>query len=273
MADRVRKSRLIALLFSTSSMGLHLGSPHPPLALFCPTPFQFNCRKFLPRADYRGIEKPVCTKGARVIGKYDGRVTEYMSRGFFAGPFRHGLTFIATLAFVASFFASRLFAILFPNTVIMRGTIHLHHFWYGIALISVAGWMGIAWKNDRLDRLYALLYGLGAGFVGDEIGLLLTLGDYQSELSYEFFIGAISFVIIATLLVRYRSQLESELLKLSFPERALMIGVYVTGFSVFFLLLPSSVSLIGIPLMLAGLGVIIYTYASRRRTRAGVDRP
>jgi hypothetical protein len=190
-----------------------------------------------------------------------------MSRGLVAGPFRHGLTFIATLAFITSFFGSRLFATLFPTTVVMQGGIHFHHFWYGIALISVAGWMGIAWRNERLYRVYALLYGLGAGFVGDEVGLLLT-SNYQSELTYQFFIGAMSFVIIATLLTRYRAQLEAELLKLTFRERVFLVGVYLTGFSIFFLFLSSGVSLIGIPLTFVGLGALLYTYIRRRGTRS-----
>jgi len=196
-----------------------------------------------------------------------------MSREPPTGPFRHGLTFIATLTFVVSFFGSRLFATLFPNTVVMQGGIHLHHFWYGIALISVAGWMGIAWRNERLYRLYAVLYGLGAGFVGDEVGLLLTFNNYQSELTYLFFVAAISFVIIATLFLRYRAQLKEELLKLSFRERAAMIGVYLTGFSVFFFFLSSGVSLVGIPLALAGLTILIMTYARRRKTRAPASPP
>lgn len=190
-----------------------------------------------------------------------------MSRESPIGPFRHGLTFIATVAFVASFFGSRLFATLLPNAIVTPGGIHLHHFWYGIALISVAGWMGIAWRNERLYRLYAVLYGLGAGFVGDEVGLLLTFGNYQSELTYLFFIAAISFVIIATLFLRYRSQLQEELLKLSFRERVTMIGVYLTGFSVFFFFLSSGVSLIGIPLSLVGLGILVWVYARRRKPR------
>ena len=190
-----------------------------------------------------------------------------MSREFLGGQFRHGLTFIATLAFVVSFFGSRLFATLLPNTVVMPGGIHLHHFWYGIALISVAGWMGIAWRNERLYRLYAILYGLGAGFVGDEVGLLLTFNNYQSELTYLFFIAAISFVIIATLFLRYRSQLQEELLKLSVRERVAMIGVFITGFSVFFFFLSSGVSLIGIPLSLVGLGILVWVYARRRKPR------
>src|SRR5256714_2354735 len=198
-----------------------------------------------------------------------------MSREPPTGPFRHGLTFIATLTFVVSFFGSRLFAILFPTTVVTasssQGTIHFHHFWYGLALISLAGWMGIAWRNERLYRLYAVLYGLGAGFVGDEVGLLLTFNNYQSELTYLFFIAAISFVIIATLFLRYRAQLKEELLKLSFRERAAMIGVYLTGFSVFFFLLSSGVSLGGIPRALSRLSILFITYARRRKPRAAVQ--
>ena len=198
-----------------------------------------------------------------------------MSREPPTGPFRHGLTFIATLTFVVSFFGSRLFAILFPTTVVTasssQGTIHFHHFWYGLALISLAGWMGIAWRNERLYRLYAVLYGLGAGFVGDEVGLLLTFNNYQSELTYLFFIAAISFVIIATLFLRYRAQLQEELLKLSFRERAAMIGVYLTGFSVFFLFLSSGVSLVGIPLALVGLTILIITYVRHRKPRESTN--
>ena len=191
-----------------------------------------------------------------------------MSLRLLTGPFRHGLTFIATLAFLVSFFGSRLFATLFPTAVVVQGGIHVHHFWYGLALMSASGWMGIAWRNERLYRIYALLYGLGAGFVGDEIGLLLTLGNYQSELTYQFFIAAISFVIIATLLLGYRTQLKTELLKLSVPERVLMIGAYLIGFSVFLIFLSSGVYLIGIPLALTGLSLIVYVYARQRESRA-----
>jgi hypothetical protein len=190
-----------------------------------------------------------------------------MSLRLITSQFRHGLTFIATLAFLVSFFGSRLFATLFPNAVVVQGGIHVHHFWYGLALMSASGWMGIAWRDERLYRIYALLYGLGAGFVGDEIGLLLTLGNYQSELTYQFFVAAISFVIIATLFLGYRAQLRTELLKLSVPERALMVGAYLIGFSIFLIFLASDVYLIGIPLALVGLSLIVYVYARHRKSR------
>src|SRR5712692_6800555 len=189
-----------------------------------------------------------------------------MSREAPPNPFRHGLTFIATLSFLASFSGSRLFATFFPNTVVMQGGIHLHHFWYGIGLISAAGWMGIAWRNERFYRLYAVLYGLGAGFVGDEVGLLLTLGNYQSELTYQFFVGALSFVIIATLLVRYKDQLQRDIGKLAMRERVTLVAVFLAGFSIFFILLFNGTSLLGIPLALLFVGVIALIYARHKKT-------
>jgi hypothetical protein len=189
-----------------------------------------------------------------------------MRRGFLPGPFGHGLTFIATLAFVSSFFGSRLFATLYPSTVIMTGDIHIHHFWYGIGLISVAGWIAIAWRNERLSRLCALLYGLGAGFVGDEVGLLLTFGDYGSELTYQFFVAVMSIIIIATLLLRYRTIILHDVLRLSLRERIALVSAYLAGFSAFLLFLPFENLLLAIPFVLAGLGVAVLAYARQRRS-------
>ncbi len=148
--------------------------------------------------------------------------------------FNHGLSFIAVFAFVFSFFGSRLFATLNPTVVVETGGIHFHHFWYGLAMVSAAGWLGITVRNERYDRLFAVVYGLGAGFIGDEIGLLLTFGNYQSELTYQFFIGAICFIFLATLALRYGKQLERDLSSISRKERLFQAGVFVMGFSAFF---------------------------------------
>lgn len=186
--------------------------------------------------------------------------------------FRHGLTFIATLAFVSTFFGSRLFTTLFPTTVVMQGAVHVHHFWYGIGLMSVAGWMGIAWRNERFYRLYAVLYGLGAGLLGDEVGLLLTFGNYQSELTYMFFVGAISAVIIGTLVTRYWSQLERDVLKLSLRERTVLVVTYICSFSLFIFFLLSRVSLIFVPITLGVLAVLVLAYAQRKPTKTSGDK-
>jgi hypothetical protein len=165
------------------------------------------------------------------------------------------LSFIGLLSFVTSFFGSRLFATLNPTIVIQQQGIHFHHFWYGIALMGVAGWLAITWKSERLDRVYAVMYGLGAGFIGDEVGLLLTLGNYQSELTYDFFIGAISASTLLLLVVRYRTLLRKELSYLMTREGLALLGVFVTGFS-FILFAFGSLSF-GTPLALVGIVVIL----------------
>lgn len=121
-------------------------------------------------------------------------------------------------------------------------------------MVAVAGWLGIAWKRtENLDRIYAVLYGLGAGFIGDEVGLLLTFGNYYSELTLVFFVIAISFSILITLLVSNRNQVERDFLKLRHEERLTQIGIFVAGFSTIFLAFGS----FSIGFVLVGIGVAL----------------
>src|SRR5205823_13601229 len=78
-----------------------------------------------------------------------------MLQRFHIGTFRPALSFIGLLSFITSFFGSRLFATLNPTIVIQQQGIHFHHFWYGIALMGIAGWLAITWKSERLDRATA----------------------------------------------------------------------------------------------------------------------
>jgi hypothetical protein len=178
-----------------------------------------------------------------------------MLRRFRFGAFRPALSFIGLLSFVTSFFGSRLFATLNPTIVIQQQGIHFHHFWYGIALMGVAGWLAITWKSERLDRVYAVMYGLGAGFIGDEVGLLLTFGNYQSELTFVFFIGVISASILLLLILRYHALLIKEISYLMTREGLALLGVFLAGFS-FILFAFGSISF-GTPLALVGIVVIL----------------
>src|SRR2546425_12600692 len=101
-------------------------------------------------------------------------------------------------------------------------------------MVSASGWLGITVRSERYDRLFAVIYGLGAGFIGDEIGLLLTFGNYQSELTYQFFTGALCFIFLTSLALRYGKQLERDLSAISRRERLLQAGVCVMGFSALF---------------------------------------
>ncbi|MFB6291303.1 MAG: hypothetical protein ABEJ25_06205 [Candidatus Bipolaricaulia bacterium] len=61
---------------------------------------------------------------------------------------------------------------------------HIHHFYFGILLIGIAGWLAIAGSPNFSKEKLALVYGAGLGLLMDEIGLLLTWGNYASSISY-----------------------------------------------------------------------------------------
>ena len=61
---------------------------------------------------------------------------------------------------------------------------HIHHFYFGILLICIAGWIAIVGSPIFSRKQTAVIYGAGLGLFMDEIGLLLTWGDYYSALSY-----------------------------------------------------------------------------------------
>jgi len=173
--------------------------------------------------------------------------------------FRHGLAFYGTLAFVASFLGARLFATLNPTVTVVRGGIHFHHFWYGLAMVVSTGWLGITLSNERMGRNLAIVFGLGAGLIGDEVGLLLTFGDYTSNLTEIFFVGAVAFIILATLLSRGRRHIEKEVINLSRKERLTQLGVFIGAFSVIFFAAGNW----EIGFAVLGLGVLAYLWGER----------
>ena len=69
------------------------------------------------------------------------------------------------------------------SNVILFGY-HIHHFYFGIAFICIAGWLALVGSEFLKKEHIALLYGGGLGLFMDEIGLLLTWGDYYSGLTY-----------------------------------------------------------------------------------------
>ena len=177
---------------------------------------------------------------------------------------KHGLSFLATLAFAAGFFGARIFHTIFPNLMIITQGIHFHHFWYGLAMMGVAGWLGIAENNERYNPIYAVVFGLGAGFVGDEVGLLLTFGDYTSMLTFDFFVAAVATIILIGLLLRYWKEIESDILHASARERLLQIGIFLAGFSTIFFGFENPY--LGVPLLVVGVVRVLWGLAVWRRT-------
>lgn len=200
------------------------------------------------------------------------RLEGAVSQGPAPTSHKHSLSFLAALSFTAGFFGARLFHTVFPDTMIFIGPIHVHHFWYGLALITLAGWLGIAYNSDKRNRTYAVLFGLGLGFIGDEVGLLLTFGNYFSPLTYDFFVAAICFIVLASLLVRYRKEVENDVLRLGPRERLIHIGIFLAGFSTIFLAYDfPNLAYLGIPF--AVVGALLLLAGLWRLDRARVDSP
>ncbi len=179
---------------------------------------------------------------------------------------KHGLSFLATLAFAGGFFGARVFHLLLPDVmVITQGGIHFHHFWYGLMMVGLAGWLGIIYDDERLDRINAVVFGVGVGFIGDEVGLLLTFGDYYSQLTLDFFVAAISSIILVALLTRYWTQIQTSVLRISSRERLSHFGIFLIGFSTIFFAF--FILYLGIPLLFAGAFLLLMALSQGKRTQ------
>jgi hypothetical protein len=65
-----------------------------------------------------------------------------------------------------------------PGNVETKGGTHIHHLVWGILLLLVAGYMGIALNPDSpWDKVVAVLFGIGMGLTLDEFALWLNLED------------------------------------------------------------------------------------------------
>lgn len=96
------------------------------------------------------------------------------------------IPFLIFIAFLISFTIARMYVLLdlggpAPGTK----TYQLHHLYYGIALLIIAGWIAINYRDKSLLRITALIYGSGIGIFFDEIGLILThFRNYYDGITY-----------------------------------------------------------------------------------------
>jgi hypothetical protein len=76
------------------------------------------------------------------------------------------------LAFVLTTVGARAFSLAFPR-VHWEPTpgLHVHHYVYGIFILTAAGYLALIFKGPRATNWIALLYGLGVGLTFDEFGM------------------------------------------------------------------------------------------------------
>src|SRR5215813_8707428 len=75
-------------------------------------------------------------------------------------------------AFALTISGARLFSVMFPRVhwEPVPG-IHIHHYVYGIFILTTAGYLALIFKSPRATSWIALMYGLGVGLTFDEFGM------------------------------------------------------------------------------------------------------
>jgi hypothetical protein len=156
------------------------------------------------------------------------------------------LSMLALVSFIASFIIARIFTSLYPKTVWEFSGYHIHHFWYGLAMLAIGGWLGISVENERLNRVAAILFGAGGGLIGDEVGLLLTLKSegYWAEITYTIVIMFLALVSATALTIRYSKTIRAEFAQFFGSNISLYLGVFLAAVSIAFILETEDITII-----------------------------
>ena len=110
---------------------------------------------------------------------------------------RRGLVtpFIMFLSFLTAFAVTRITAYVFPSVNLVIGKYHIHHFYYGIALLIISNWTALITNRQGPRIIAAVLFGVGLGILADEAGLLLTCTspltlqcNYNARITLDIFV-------------------------------------------------------------------------------------
>jgi CDP-diglyceride synthetase len=149
---------------------------------------------------------------------------------------RPKLSVLALASFILSFAAARAFTALSPRTILVHYGLHIHHFWFGLILLVVGGWLGISYENERIDRVAAILFGAGGGLVADEVGLLLTFRNYWTSITYTLVIILVMLAIMLILITTYWRVIREEFTEFSKSSVGLYSGIFLAVISIAFLI-------------------------------------
>ncbi len=182
---------------------------------------------------------------------------------------RCNLSMLALFSFIASFAIARIFSALNPNVVLTGRGFHIHHFWYGLALLAIGGWLGISYDNERINRLAAILFGAGGGLIVDEAGLLLTFGDYWTGITYTFVIIFLTFASILFLLSKYSKIVRKEFTQFLSKHVSLYFGVFLAAVSIAFIMETDNIIIITVSSVVAitAFGIVLAYFIKRITTR------
>jgi hypothetical protein len=144
------------------------------------------------------------------------------------------LSILALISFIIAFTIARIFSSLYPRSVLEIGGVHIHHFWYGLTMLAIGGWLGISVENERVNRIAAILFGAGGGLIGDQVGILLTLSPYAywANITYTPVIMFLAFALALILLIRYNKIIRTEFTGFLRSNAGLYFGVFLEVISI-----------------------------------------
>ena len=176
---------------------------------------------------WRRGSAPLPTETHDVIGAAEEAARETVTvavEGYRAGSTREN----ALLNLLGSFSLTFGIARMSTHVIRRRGTFgpfrnmrvrdrHIHHFVPGIVLAFVAGGVSVVSRNEDLDPLLALPFGVGVALTLDESALLLELDDvYWSErgiVSVQITLGALALLSSVAIALRVLRRGEREVLE------------------------------------------------------------
>jgi hypothetical protein len=137
-------------------------------------------------------------------------------------------------------------------------------------MLAIGGWLGISYQNDRIDRLAAILFGAGGGIIGDEAGLLLTLKDYWTEITFTLIIIFLTLVSMLVLLFRYSRTITAELSELTQSRASIYFGIFLAVVSMAVILGTDNIIVMAVSgaLTVASCLIILSYFIQRFRKKA-----
>jgi len=106
---------------------------------------------------------------------------------FLHPPSESTIPFLTLSSFLCWFAIGRIFTHFFPNFYLTIGDNHIHHFAYGIIMLSILSYTFLAYQLSRSSRLRcAILLGIALSWAYDEFIMWLTLKNiYYDHRSYD----------------------------------------------------------------------------------------
>ena len=97
------------------------------------------------------------------------------------------IPFLVMLSFLGTFVLSRMIVYYLPDIALKVRGVHVHHFAYGIFLLSIIGYLTLTQQITPKIRLrLAFLYGFALGLALDEFAMWIQLEDsYYDRASFD----------------------------------------------------------------------------------------